>query len=111
MSISRRPTTLAVCAVVAAAGLAACSKAAPSGSVSSASGAFGSVPPASGTPHAGTVTWAEAPGSAPTWIFPVTPGANLSIYHDRQLPVRDVAAAVLVRRWGQAGGGAVDEHG
>jgi peptide/nickel transport system substrate-binding protein len=60
-------------------GLAACSKAAPSGSVSSISGAFGLVPPASGTPHTGTITWAEAPGAAPTWIFPVTPGADLSI--------------------------------
>ena len=64
--------------MVATAGLAACSKAGPSGSVSSASGAFGSVPPASGTPHAGTITWAESPGYGPTWIFPVTPGANLT---------------------------------
>jgi peptide/nickel transport system substrate-binding protein len=74
----RRVTALAVCGVVAAMGLAACSKAAPSGTVSSTSGAFGSAPPASGTPHAGTVTWAQAPGSTPTWIFPVTPGANFS---------------------------------
>jgi peptide/nickel transport system substrate-binding protein len=59
-------------------GLAACSKAAPSGTVSSTSGAFGSAPPASGTAHAGTITWAQAPGSTPTWIFPVTPGANFS---------------------------------
>jgi peptide/nickel transport system substrate-binding protein len=78
MSIARRPTTLAVCAVVAAMGLAACSKASPSASVPSMSGAFGSVPAASGRPHAGTITWAESPGAAPTWIFPVTPGANLS---------------------------------
>jgi peptide/nickel transport system substrate-binding protein len=79
MSIAQRAAALAVCSVVAAMGLAACSKASPSGSVPSASGAFGSVPAASGTPHAGTITWAEAPGAAPTWIFPVTPGANLSI--------------------------------
>jgi peptide/nickel transport system substrate-binding protein len=46
--------------------------------VSSTSGAFGEVPAAVGTPHAGTLTWAEAPGTAPTWIFPVTPGANFS---------------------------------
>jgi peptide/nickel transport system substrate-binding protein len=76
--IPRRVTALAACGVVAAMGLAACSKAAPSGSVASSTGAFGSVPPASGTPHAGTITWAESPGSAPTWIFPVTPGADLS---------------------------------
>jgi peptide/nickel transport system substrate-binding protein len=78
VSARRRVTALASCAVVAALGLAACSKAAPSGSVSSTSGAFGSAPAASGTAHAGTITWAEAPGNAPTWIFPVTPGANLS---------------------------------
>jgi peptide/nickel transport system substrate-binding protein len=77
MSIARRATALAVCGV-AAVGLAACTTASPSGSVSSASGAFGSVPPASGTPHAGTITWAESPGYGPTWIFPVTPGANLT---------------------------------
>ena len=35
------------------------------------------MPAASGTPHAGTITWAEAPGTAPTWIFPVMPGADL----------------------------------
>jgi len=72
----RRAATLAVCAVVAAMGLAACSKASPSGSVTSTSGAFGAVPPASGRPHAGTITWAESPGGAPTWIFPVTPSAD-----------------------------------
>jgi len=71
-------TALAACAVAVATGLAACSKAAPSGSVNTTSGAFGSVPAASGTPHAGTLTWAESPGTAPTWILPVTPGANYS---------------------------------
>ena len=78
MSLSRRGTALAVCAVAGAMGLAACSKAAPSGTATSTSGAFGTVPAASGTPHAGTLTWAESPGTAPTWIFPVTPGANYS---------------------------------
>ncbi len=78
LSASRSVTLLAVGAVAAAMGLAACSKAPSSGSVSSTSGAFGEVPAAVGTPHAGTLTWAEAPGTAPTWIFPVTPGANFS---------------------------------
>jgi peptide/nickel transport system substrate-binding protein len=78
MNLSRRGTALAVGAVAAAMGLAACSKAAPSGTVTSTSGAFGTVPAASGTPHAGTLTWAESPGTAPTWIFPVTPGADYS---------------------------------
>jgi peptide/nickel transport system substrate-binding protein len=78
LSASRSVTLLAVGAVAAAMGLAACSKAPSSGSVSSTSGAFGEVPAAVGTPQAGTLTWAEAPGTAPTWIFPVTPGANFS---------------------------------
>src|SRR5690348_927387 len=74
----RRVMALAACAAAVATGLAACSKAAPSGSVNTTSGAYGTVPAASGTPHAGTLTWAESPGTAPTWIFPVTPGANYS---------------------------------
>jgi peptide/nickel transport system substrate-binding protein len=69
---------LVACAVAGATVLAACSKSSSGGAAISNSGAFGSVPPASGTPHAGTLTWAESPGSAPTWIFPVTPGADLS---------------------------------
>jgi peptide/nickel transport system substrate-binding protein len=76
--VSRPVTLLAVGAVAAALGLAACSKAPSSGSVSTTSGAFGEVPASTGTAHAGTLTWAEAPGTAPTWIFPVTPGANFS---------------------------------
>jgi len=75
----RRAAALAACAVAVATGLAACSKAAPSGSVASTTGAFGGVPTASGTAHAGTLTWAESPGSSPTWIFPVTPGANFTV--------------------------------
>jgi peptide/nickel transport system substrate-binding protein len=78
LSAARSVTLLAVGAAAMAMGLAACSKAPSSGSVSSTSGAFGEVPAAVGTPHAGTLTWAEAPGTAPTWIFPVTPGANFS---------------------------------
>ncbi len=77
---SRRAMLAAVCAVAVAIGLAACSKASSGGGISNSTGAFGTVPAASGTPVAGTVTWAESPGSAPTWIFPVTPGANLSTY-------------------------------
>jgi len=44
------------------------------------SGAFGTVPPATGTAHAGTFTVAEPPGATPTWIMPLTPGANSSVY-------------------------------
>jgi peptide/nickel transport system substrate-binding protein len=77
-----RPKMLAACAVAAAAlGLAACSSSSSGGgSINSTSGAFGSVPAASGTPTAGTITWAEPPGSAPTWIFPIVPGADFTVY-------------------------------
>src|SRR5215469_7478246 len=85
MSISRRPRTLAACAVAAATAaslaLAACSASSSGGgSVSSTSGGFGSVPAASGTPQAGTITWAEPPGTAPTWILPIVPGADFTVY-------------------------------
>jgi peptide/nickel transport system substrate-binding protein len=78
-----RPKMLAACAVAAAAalGLAACSSGSSgSGSVNSTTGAFGTVPAASGTPTSGTITWAEPPGSAPTWIFPIEPGADFTVY-------------------------------
>jgi peptide/nickel transport system substrate-binding protein len=84
MTSSRRPRTLVVCvaaaATIAAMGLAACSAGKSGGSINSSSGAFGTVPTASGTPTAGTITWAEPPGSAPTWIFPITPGADFTVY-------------------------------
>jgi peptide/nickel transport system substrate-binding protein len=79
MNITRRSMTLAVCALACTLGLAACGKGHSGNSISGPSGAFGAVPPASGTPQAGTITWAEAPGTAPTWIFPVLPGADASV--------------------------------
>ncbi len=84
MTRSRRPRTLAVCvaaaATAAAMGLAACSTGKSGGSITSSTGAFGTVPAAAGTPTAGTITWAEPPGSAPTWIFPIEPGADYTVY-------------------------------
>ena len=60
--------------------LAACAKSSSNGSISGTSGAFGSVPAATGTAHAGTITSAEPPGSAPNWILPIEPSANASVY-------------------------------
>src|SRR6202034_1378169 len=84
MTSSRRPRTLVVCvaaaATAAAMGLAACSTGKSGGSINSTTGALGTVPAASGTPTAGTITWAEPPGSAPTWIFPIPPGADFTVY-------------------------------
>jgi peptide/nickel transport system substrate-binding protein len=81
-SVSRRPRMLALCAAAAAAsmGLAACASGGSSGSVNSSTGAFGAVPAASGKAVAGTITWAEPPGSAPTWILPIVPGADFTVY-------------------------------
>jgi peptide/nickel transport system substrate-binding protein len=39
-------------------------------------GAFGTIPAAAtGPQHAGTITWAESPGTAPTWILPLVTSA------------------------------------
>jgi peptide/nickel transport system substrate-binding protein len=84
MKVAHPVMKMAVCAVVGATALAACSKSStnnsgPPGSPTLAGG-YGSVPAQSGTAHAGTITVAEPPGATPTWIFPVTPGANGSVY-------------------------------
>jgi peptide/nickel transport system substrate-binding protein len=70
--------------------LAACSSSNSSASGSSTNGSsssiglhgeFGKVPPmASGTQTAGTITVAEPPNSAPTWILPIVTGAANSVY-------------------------------
>ena len=78
MRIARQAAQLAALAIVGATVLAGCAKS--STSAGYVSGAFGTVPPASGTPHAGTITVAEPPGATPTWIFPVTPSANNSVF-------------------------------
>lgn len=78
MRIARHAAKLAVFVVAGAVVLASCAKS--STSTGSISGAFGTVPPPSGTPHVGTITVAEPPGATPTWIFPVTPSANNSVY-------------------------------
>jgi peptide/nickel transport system substrate-binding protein len=71
---------MAVLAVAGATVLAACGSSKSTPTTSGPLGAFGKVPPATGTAHAGTITVAEPPGATPTWIFPVTPGANSSVY-------------------------------
>ena len=81
MRLKRPAFQLAALAAVGATVLAACGTATSSGGAKIApNGSFGAIPAESGTAHAGTITWAFAPGTAPTWIFPVTPGANSSVY-------------------------------
>jgi peptide/nickel transport system substrate-binding protein len=89
----QRPRIARVVAASAAAllaiGIAACSSSSSSSSSSSATsssgaamqGQFGSVPAmATGTEHAGTITVAGPPNDAPTWILPITPGANFTVF-------------------------------
>ena len=80
MRLARQSAVLAVSALLGATMLAACAKSSSNGSISGTSGAFGSVPAATGTAHAGTITSAEPPGSAPNWILPIEPSANASVY-------------------------------
>ncbi len=82
MKVAHPVMKMAVCAVVGATALAACSKSSNNNAnvAPTIKGAFGSVPAQTGTPHAGTITIAEPPGATPTWIMPVTPGANGSVY-------------------------------
>ena len=81
MRLARSSVTVAALAVAGATMLAACSggssSKATSGTPSTAlGGAFGSIPAAAAGPqHTGTVTWAEAPGTAPTWILPLVSSA------------------------------------
>ena len=42
---------------------------------------YGSVPPQSGTPHAGSVTVALQPGDTPDWILPIIPSVDSSVYN------------------------------
>src|SRR6266567_4076423 len=81
MKIARQATQLAALAAVGTLVLAACGSSGGGGGGNiKPSGAFGVVPAQSGTPHAGTISIAEPPGATPTWIMPITPGANSSVY-------------------------------
>jgi len=83
-TIARPGVTIAALALAGATTLAACSSssttkgsAAPPAALG---GAFGSIPAAAtGPQHAGTVTWAEQPGTAPTWILPLVTSAADSV--------------------------------
>ena len=81
--IARPAVMTAALALAGATTLAACTSSSTgqgSGAPSAAlGGAFGAIPAAAAGPqHAGTVTWAEFPGAAPTWILPLVPSAASS---------------------------------
>jgi peptide/nickel transport system substrate-binding protein len=88
----RRARYLTVIACAGALALTACGSSssggssggggAPSGSSSTTAGAYGTLPPASGTPQkGGTITYPIEAGSQPTYIMPVTPAADGSVYN------------------------------
>jgi peptide/nickel transport system substrate-binding protein len=83
MRIARRAFRITAL-VAAGALLAACGSSGGGKSAGSTTitpgGAYGKVPAAGAFGSAGTVTVAQAPGTSPSWIFPVTPGANSSVY-------------------------------
>jgi peptide/nickel transport system substrate-binding protein len=76
--VARHNRMIAAAAVIGAALIAGCSGSPSIPLTNSYSGAFGTIPAAAtAAQHAGTVTWAEPPGAAPTWILPlVTALAN-----------------------------------
>ena len=91
MKFARKAPVFAALATTSVLLLAACGGGSSGGSSGSSgssgnagtaiTGGFGSVPAASGEPKAGqTINIAQQPNTAPTWIFPVIPAANSSVY-------------------------------
>src|SRR5208283_4520360 len=71
----------AVLALVSAAALAACVGSSTPKTGSAVPGVYGSLPPAAtGAQHAGTVSVAQPPDSAPTWILPLATSASVSVF-------------------------------
>jgi peptide/nickel transport system substrate-binding protein len=89
MSSGRRRVAALAIAVAGVTAIAACSSSASSSGGSTASaitvpGGLGTVPTAAtGTEHAGTITWAEPPGAVPNFIFPVLTSASNSVYNSQ----------------------------
>jgi peptide/nickel transport system substrate-binding protein len=88
MKFARKAPVFAALATTSVLLLAACGGGSSGGSSGGSAeadaaitGGFGSIPAATGSPKAGqTISVAQPPGATPTWIFPITPGANGSVY-------------------------------
>jgi len=81
MTFARTATKMAALAVVAVTALAACAKSSTSSAGHAGSKGYGDIPPAAGKKvPGGTVTFGMPAGDTPTYIFPLTPGANSSVY-------------------------------
>jgi peptide/nickel transport system substrate-binding protein len=81
MTFARTAAKAAVLTVVGVTALAACAKSSTSTTQQSSKSGFTGIPaPAAKHVPGGTVTFGMAAGATPTYIFPITPGANSSVY-------------------------------
>jgi peptide/nickel transport system substrate-binding protein len=81
MRFARTGAKIAILGTVGALALAACAKSTPSAVPFGPAGSFGTIPAQStGAEHTGTITFAEPPSATPTWIMPIIPGANNSVF-------------------------------
>jgi peptide/nickel transport system substrate-binding protein len=79
MRLARTGAGIAALALVGATALAACGSTHTTGQA--AAKGYGDIPaPAAKKVSGGTVTFGMAAGATPTYIFPITPGADLSVY-------------------------------
>jgi peptide/nickel transport system substrate-binding protein len=81
MTFARTATKMAVLTVVGVTALAACAKSSSTSTKTNVVTGFAGIPsPAKSHVPGGTVTFGMAAGATPTYIFPITPGANSSVY-------------------------------
>jgi peptide/nickel transport system substrate-binding protein len=81
MTFARTATKMAVLTVVGVTALAACAKSSTSSQKQTTVTGFAGIPlPAKTHQAGGTVTFGMPAGATPTWILPITPGANSSVY-------------------------------
>ena len=84
MRFARPAMKIAVLAAVGATAIAACGGSGGSGGSGNTAlgpqGSFGKVPAKTGTAHAGTITWAQPPNTAPSYILPLITAADNSVY-------------------------------
>ena len=81
MTFARTAMKMAAVAVVGVTALAACAKSSTSSTHQGTKSNFDGIPaPAKTHVQGGTVTFGMAAGATPTWILPIIPGANSSVY-------------------------------
>ncbi len=81
MTFARTAIKMAVLTVVGVTALAACAKSSSTGTKSISITGFAGIPwPAKSHVPGGTVTFGMTAGATPTYIFPITPAANSSVY-------------------------------